>query len=162
MFRFPTDPMQFHEADEEKVICEALSSKGDQDYKVDNLYAPLTYEDNLRLAIWNMKHNLKSGSHEFEFSNSNWRRPLINTLFSIFKQSCPTDFVPHGFLNVLKEMIMIYYNSQKEESKAPPPERWATVLKSLDRCANSTVPLKVDGPSLLVSFFHFLTSFFYD
>lgn len=69
----------------------------------------------------------------FLFSVS-WRKQILDDIFDIFKLACHNAYVPAEFLNIIYEMVMIYYNNIFPIIKEPEPSRWNSTSDILERC----------------------------
>lgn len=122
---------------DKEVICQASRQK-DEDIKVD-VSDTMSYDDMLKLIVWNSKYDLKAGTHFFQFPAAvNWKRDVLKSIVAVFLKSCPPQLIPPSFINIAKELFMIYQNSLNDTEDHS--EAWKPFITILDKCLKTSEP----------------------
>lgn len=141
---------------DEDLICKALKAS-DAEMKI-NITQPYNYEQMLKLLAWTTKHDLRLGKKLKFGGDLEWKHEIVDLLATIFKKGCTTITVPESYTNIMKEIVMIYYNSLTPPKGGKPPvipgksgkEAWKKILEKLKKCAEEEKPLLLESDGLEV------------
>ncbi|ODM99885.1 hypothetical protein Ocin01_06798 [Orchesella cincta] len=131
-----------------KVACEAIGQKDGAQMKI-NLDRYSTREEMAKLAFWNFGNDFTKTKLEFG-EDIKWKRDLVDTMFNIFTLSCPNDSVPHGYMNLFRELGMIYLNSA-EPRTTENAGAWAHIQRVLKACEEDLTPYEVVSSMLHIT-----------
>lgn len=77
---------------------------------------------------------------------------LVDILFDIFQNSCPTTAVPHEYMNIFRQFTKIYLNSV-EPRDTNNTEGWDNIVKILATCKNDTKLYDFVSKGMKVSYY---------
>lgn len=143
----------------DQLACEAAAQTQGSEMKV-NLTRYSTLEEMTRLAFWSLGNDFTKSKLEFG-EDIVWKRNIVHTLFKIFTVSCPTEYVPHGYMNVFREFAMIYLNSAEPRgTEEPRTSAWKSFQKLLSFCLEGLTPYQFASQGFKVDFYNLLLQFF--
>jgi hypothetical protein len=120
--------------------------KNESDFVLADIGSPLSVHDALKMARLNIKHDFREGQDSSRVplkEGLEWRRNITELVVLIFKKTCPKKYVPDAFVNVIRELSLVYHNSLK----APPEERtsvWGGLRTNLQQCLAHITETKLD------------------
>ncbi|CAL8111081.1 unnamed protein product [Orchesella dallaii] len=130
-----------------KTILSCDDAKIDTvNFEID-LTKPTDADDLVKLMIFNIENDLKSGLVQLELKPEvKWKEEVVELLVQIGKKSMRTEFVDHGMLNVAKIINLMYLNAAANENSTMNEKTWKNkYITHLQECANQVERIKVKG-----------------
>ena len=119
-------------------------------FTLDNISLPITTGDALKLTEWNIKHDFrnnngtdKTGKNISLAENLIWRRNITELVVLIFKKTCPKTYVTDAFINVIRELYLIYHKSLVNP-KDIRNETWPRLRTNLQQCLAHITETKLE------------------